>query len=94
VQVQGSAGVSDLEPAGQQSAQAAPEPTPAAEPIADDINQPAAAVATTGQAERSADIARNEAASELPRTASPLPLSALIGLLSLGSALGLRCWRR
>ena len=96
VQVQGSAGVSDIAAPEQQSAQAAPEaaqPIAEPEPAADDIDRPAA-VATSGQAEPSATIARNDAASELPRTASPLPLSGLIGLLSLGTALGLRRWRR
>jgi hypothetical protein len=34
------------------------------------------------------------AASELPRTASPLPISGLIGLLSLASGFGLRVIRR
>jgi hypothetical protein len=42
----------------------------------------ASAVGTSGQAR------------ELPRTASPLPLSALIGLLSLGGAMALRRARR
>jgi hypothetical protein len=94
-QVQGSAGVSDIAPAPeQQSAQADRDAAqPAAEPAADDLDRPAA-VATSGQAEPSATIARNDAAGELPRTASPLPLSGLIGLLSLGTALGLRRWRR
>jgi hypothetical protein len=95
-QVQGSAGVSDLEPTpDQQSTQAARDAAEAAaepEPAADAIDRPAA-VATSGQAEPSTAIARNDA-SELPRTASPLPLSGLIGLLSLGTALGLRRSRR
>jgi hypothetical protein len=48
------------------------------------------AVGTSGQAEdrTAADT------TELPRTASPLPLSGLIGLLSLGGALAIRRARR
>ena len=89
-QIQASAGVSDLKPTPeQQSAQAAPEP----EPTNVDIDQPAP-TATTGRVEQSDDLARNEAPSELPRTASPLPLSGLIGLLSLGGALGIGLRRR
>jgi hypothetical protein len=68
----------------QQSAQAAPAP---------DVDIDQAPAATTGRAEPTNERARNEAPSELPRTASPLPLSGLIGLLSLGGALGIR-WRR
>jgi hypothetical protein len=49
-------------------------------------------VATTGAAE--AQIARNEPAQELPRTASPLALSALLGLLSLAGAAGIRAIRQ
>jgi len=68
----------------QQSAQAAPAP---------DVDIDQAPAATTGRAEPTNERARNETPSELPRTASPLPLSGLIGLLSLGGALGIR-WRR
>jgi len=50
---------------------------------------PARAVGTAGDAE--GQIARNE---ELPRTASPLALSGLIGLLSLAGAMGLRMVRQ
>lgn len=51
------------------------------------------AVGTTG----SADAPRAEgtyAQNELPRTASPLPLTGLIALLSLAGAAGLRAFRR
>jgi hypothetical protein len=48
-------------------------------------------VGTSGAAE--GQIARNESAAELPRTASPLALSALLGLLSLAGAAGLRVMR-
>ena len=44
--------------------------------------------ATTSESDRAVGTAGAER--ELPRTASPLPLSALIGLLSLGGALALR----
>lgn len=46
-------------------------------------------VATSGQVEAQGQVA----AAELPRTASPLPLAGLIGLLSLAGALGLRALR-
>lgn len=49
-------------------------------------------VATSGAAE--AQIARNEPAQELPRTASPLALSGLLGLLSLLGAAGIRAMRQ
>ena len=54
------------------------------------------ASATAGQSSASERSAVGTAgrASELPRTASPLPLSALIGLLSLGGAMALRRGRR
>jgi hypothetical protein len=48
-------------------------------------------VGTSGAAE--AQIARNEPANELPRTASPLALSGLLGLLSLAGAAGIRALR-
>lgn len=87
-QIQASSGVSDLKPTPtQEAAQAAPEPQPS--DIA--IEQPAPA-ATTGQAEPSGTLARNEAR-ELPRTASPLPLSGFIGVLSLTGAASLRLRR-
>lgn len=46
-------------------------------------------VATSGQVEAQGQVA----AAELPRTASPLPLAGLIGLLSLAGGLGLRALR-
>ena len=93
-QIQASAGVSDAEPTPvQQSARAQAAPAPAPEPANADVDQPAP-TATTGRAEQSDNVARNEAPSELPRTASPLPLSGLIGLLSLGGALGIGLRRR
>jgi hypothetical protein len=49
-------------------------------------------VGTSGAAE--GQIARNERPAELPRTASPLALSALLGLLSLAGAAGLRVVRQ
>jgi hypothetical protein len=56
--------------------------SPPAEPRASATAGQSSAVGTAGRA------------SELPRTASPLPLSALIGLLSLGGAVALRRGRR
>jgi hypothetical protein len=49
-------------------------------------------VGTSGAAE--GQIARDDSASELPRTASPLALSGLLGLLSLAGAAGLRAMRK
>jgi hypothetical protein len=50
------------------------------------------AVGTSGQAE--ATVAQNNAPAELPRTASPLALSGLLGMLSLAGAAGIRSFRR
>jgi hypothetical protein len=55
------------------------------------------AVGTSGQADTSGQTAgasANQQRSALPRTASPLPLSGLIGLLSLGGAFGVRRMRK
>lgn len=46
------------------------------------------AVATSGQA------TNQVAANELPRTAGPLPIAGLLGLLSFASGLGMRAFRR
>jgi hypothetical protein len=54
--------------------------------ISSDVNA-GASVGTSGQA------TNQVAANELPRTASPLPLSGLIGLLSLAGGYGLRAFR-
>ena len=71
------------------SAEAAVE-TPAENQVAADVNADARAeVGTSGQAE--GQIAR---ADELPRTASPLALSGLLGLLSLVGAAGIRAIRQ
>lgn len=74
-----------------QAAAAGPAPTPEPAPTAsaqvtrEPEPQP---VATSGQQEST--VAR----SELPRTASPLPLSGLLGLLSLMGAAGIRAFRQ
>jgi hypothetical protein len=84
----------------------APEPVAVAEPLPAEVdvnagvadNQVAAradvsearSVGTSGSAE--GQIARNDA--ELPRTASPLAFSGLLGLLSLMGAAGLRAIRK
>jgi len=85
-------------------AQAEPEPAPvsvqaeaaAPAPLPVEANENAGAasersVGTSGAAE--GQIARNEPANELPRTASPLALSGLLGLLSLAGAAGIRAFR-
>lgn len=69
-----------------QSAQAQPEPP--MQPQAPEPQEPAAPVGTAGQ------DAASQPPAELPRTASALPLSGLIGLLSLGGALALRRVRK
>jgi hypothetical protein len=63
-----------------------------AEPARDDAraSQNERAVGTSGVAQAPA---AQPAASELPKTASPLPLSGLIGVLSLVAALGVRSIR-
>lgn len=68
-----------------QVAQAEPAPAPAQVEQQDPAPQP---VGTSGQAE--GQVVR----SELPRTASPLALSGLMGLLALAGAAGLRALRR
>ena len=50
-----------------------------------------AAVGTSGTAAQQPETTTAQA--ELPRTASPLPLSGLIALLSLAGAAGLRAFR-
>ena len=64
-----------------------PEPAPRATAQVEPAPRP---VGTSGS-DASAEARQ---ASELPRTASPLPLSGLIGLLSLAGAAGLRAMRR
>ena len=64
-----------------------PEPAPRATAQVEPAPRP---VGTSG----SGASAEAPQASELPRTASPLPLSGLIGLLSLAGAVGLRAMRR
>ena len=67
----------------------AAEPAPAPERQVAAVESDNRAVGTSGQAE--GQIAR---ADELPRTASPLALSGLLGLLSLAGAAGLRITRK
>ena len=81
-------------------------PAPAPLPVEVDLNAGAAdnrvaasadvsasrPVGTSGAAE--GQIARDNSANELPRTASPLALSGLLGLLSLAGAAGLRAMRK
>jgi hypothetical protein len=68
------------------SAEQTPAPSPAPAPARStaSTSQPSTAVGTSGQV----------AANELPRTASPLPITGLLGLFSLGGGLGLRAFRR
>ena len=81
------------------------EPVPVSRPVASvaeprdvAVNQPAVSddrplqddrgVATTGQ------VARNDADDQLPRTASPLAATGLLGLLAVGGAAALRAARK
>jgi hypothetical protein len=67
------------------------------------INETASPAGTTGDIQQSPSSSTDEAApaaevdltrQELPATASPLPLAALLGLTSLGAAVGIRFIRR
>ena len=105
--VAGAAGVSQPSSDASQSADVAAA-VPAAEPVAEPAPAPEpATVAAAEPAPRPDDSpepvgtsgvqdARREsvdARAELPRTASPLALSGLLGLLSLAGAIGLRSFR-
>jgi hypothetical protein len=50
-------------------------------------------VGTSGIAQAQGPVGQAARNDQLPATASPLPLSALIGLLSLAGAAGLRAFR-
>jgi len=57
--------------------------------------EPARSTASASQSNNTAvGTSGQVAANELPRTASPLPIAGLLGLLSLGGGLGLRAFRR
>jgi hypothetical protein len=107
-QVQGASGVSQdtapsnvaaaTEPAAEPAAPAAPAaPEPAATvAAAEPAPAPAADVEPAPVGTSGVQDARPqsvEARAELPRTASPLALTGLIGLLSLAGAMGLRAFR-
>ena len=66
----------------------ASEPEPSAQAAA-----PAPQAATPSEPQPQA-VGTSGTQQELPRTASPLPIAGLIGLLSLGGALGIRSLRR
>jgi hypothetical protein len=79
-------------------AAAPPAPEPAAEPEPTPAPEPNTAAVETAPPSPPAPVAeapaeqppQQVAQAELPRTASPLPLIALIGLLSLGAGAGMR----
>ena len=82
-------------------AEVAPEPAPAPEPEVAVAPEPAAPQPEVAAAEPAAPepapAPAEEApqiAQQLPRTASPLHLAGLLGLLALGAASGLRTFRR
>ena len=81
------AGEPVAEPAPVAVAEAAPQPAPAPDPIVEE-NRVAAS-----QAQAEPRPVGTSGQSELPRTASPLMLSGLLGLLSLAGAAGLRLSR-
>jgi hypothetical protein len=64
---------------------AMPQAQAAAQPSAEPVETEPQAISTSGQA---------EGEQQLPRTASPVPLTGLLGLLSLAGALGFRTLRR
>jgi hypothetical protein len=77
---------------------AAPPAEPAQEPAAVAANEPAPAAEPEPQPVGTSGVQNTQpesvnARAELPRTASPLALSGLIGLLSLAGAFGLRAFR-
>jgi hypothetical protein len=81
------------QPAAQPAPAPAPQPAPPA-PAAQAVTPAPAAPATQSPSAGINDRQNDRtAAAELPRTASPLPISALIGLLSLAGGLGLRAIR-
>jgi len=65
-----------------------------AEPMAPEAVELDTAEVPEPAVESTAPLAEEQASEELPRTASPLALLALLGLGSAGSALGLRSLRR
>ena len=65
-----------------------------AEPMAPEAVELGTAEVPEPAVESTAPLAEEQASEELPRTASPLALLALLGLGSAGSALGLRSLRR
>jgi hypothetical protein len=75
---------------GTQTAQAEPEPAPEPAVRGDAAVGTSGAAASTGAAQAEGQFAGNE----LPRTASPLALTGLIGLLSLVGGVGIRAMRR
>jgi len=82
------------EPPPAAAAEAAPTPAPEAEVVAA-APEPEPAPAPVAQAPPpEPEPAPQVAQAELPRTASPLPLAGLVGLLSLAAAAGLRRIRR
>lgn len=84
--------VAEPAPAPVAVAEAAPAPEPAPAPIAPAPVVEESRVAAQAQAEPRA-VGTSGQADELPRTASPLVLSGLLGLLSLAGAAGLRLSR-
>jgi len=72
-------------------AEAAPAPVPEPAPVVEETR--VAAAPPAAQTESRTVGTSGQAAAELPRTASPLALSGLLGLLSLAGASGLRLFR-
>jgi len=70
----------------------APATTPPARTAVQQPVEPPPADVAPAQPEAPRQIARAE--TELPQTASPIPLAGLAGLVSFAGALGVRMWRR
>jgi hypothetical protein len=85
-------------PAPAQTAQAEPPapvtPAPAADPETAPAERPAPSTSASTATSETQAVGTTGQSNELPRTASPLPLSGLIGLLSLGGAVALRRVRK
>jgi len=72
------------------AAAAAPEPAPAAEPAPAPAPEPQAAAPAPAPSTDQSTTNQSSDPSELPKTASDMPLMGLVGLISLGVAASLR----
>ena len=92
--VQGTAGVSETPQTAETPQTTAQAETMKPQSAQAQAETPAPAQSETAAADNRQAVGTAGQADELPRTASPLPLSGLIGLLSLGGALAIRRARK